>query len=304
MLRQIVRPLYRQQTAERILPQLVDGPGNGLLRPWNVPVVPPHQRHDLTGGALVHPQAAADLLCQRRRHLGVSVKVSHTPSVHGKADGLPHVVKQHGPAQHRLRRNGRHGAGGVFPHVVEVVAVLLVKSHAGQQLRQEYAQHIGVRQQHRQHMRAAQQPIHLRQQPLGGDIPQQRGAAMQRGGGARLHGEAQHRGEPQRPHDAQGVLVKAPVRVSYAAQDAPAQIVPAAVQVGDISPHVHGHGVHRQIAARQILRQRVGKVHGIRAAVVGVGAVGTEGGDLHGKAVLPDGDGAMAQAGGDTVSRE
>ena len=120
----------------------------------------------------------------------------------------------------------------------------------------------------------------------------------------RLHGEPQHRGEPQRPHDAQGVLVKALVRVAYAAQDAPAQVVPAAVQVGDIPPHIHGHGVHRQIAARQILRQRVGKVHGVGTAVVGVGAVGAEGGDLHGEAVLPDGDGAVAQAGGDTVSRK
>ena len=228
--------------------------------------------------------------------------MAHALPVHGEAGGLAHVVEQHGPAQRRLRRNGGHGAGRVFPHVVEVVAVPLVEAHTGQHLRQEHAQHIRVRQQYRQHMGAAQQAVHLRQQALRGDVPQQRGAAVQRGGGAGLHGEAQHRREPQRPHDAQGVLVKAPVRVAHTAQDAPAQVVLSAVQVDEGAPDIHGHGVHRQVAAAQILRQRVGEIHGVGAAVVGIGAVGTEGGDLHGQAVLPDGDGAVARSRGDAVT--
>ena len=106
-----------------------------------------------------------------------------------------------------------------------MVAVPLVKAHAGQQLRQEHAQYVGVRQQHRQHVPAAQQAVRLRQQPLRGDAAQQRGAAVQRGGGALLHGEAQHRCEAQRPHDAQGVLVKAAIRLPHAAQEAAAQLI-------------------------------------------------------------------------------
>ena len=153
-------------------------------------------------------------------------------------------------------------------------------------------------------MSAAQQTIRLRQQALGGDVPQQRGAAVQRGGGALLHGKAQHRRKAQRPHDAQGVLAEAPVRVAHAAQDAPAQVVLPAVQVGERAPDIHGHGVYRQVAAAEILRQRIGKIHGVGAAMVGIRPVGAEGGDLHGKAVLPDGDGAVTQARGDAVSGE
>ena len=230
--------------------------------------------------------------------------MAHAPIVHGEAGGLAHVVEQHGPAQHRLRRDGGHGAGRMAPHIVEMVAVPLVKAHAGQQLRQEHAQHVGVRQQHRQHVPAAQQAVRLRQQPLCGDAAQQRGAAVQRGGGALLHGETQHRCEAQRPHDAQGVLVKAAIRLPHAAQEAAPQVLPAAMEVGEDAAAVHGHGVHRQVAAAQVLRQRVGEIHRVGAAMVGVGAIGAEGGDLYGKALLPDSDGAVLQSRGDAAARE
>ena len=38
--------------------------------------------------------------------------------------------------------------------------------------------------------------------------------------------------------------------------------------------------------------------------MVGVGAIGAEGGDLYGKALLPDSDGAVLQSRGDAAARE
>ena len=185
-----------------------------------------------------------------------------------------------------------------------MVAVPLVEAHAGRDLRETHPQHVRVVQQHRQDKCAAQEPIQLRQDALRGDIRQQRRLSPQRGGGGRFDGEAQHGGKPQRPQNPQGVLLKAAFRVAHTAQDAVLQILPPAEQVGDMPPHVHRHGVHRQIPAAQVVLQCIGKSHRVRAAVIGVRAVGAEGGDLKGHSLRPDGDGAVAQPRGDGIAAE
>ena len=295
----VVRPLHRQQLAEHVLPQLAHGAGDGSVRPGDIPVVPAHQRDDALRRAAVHPQAAARALRQLCGHRRVPVKMPHALLVTGEAGGLSHVVQQHRPAQHRLRRDGRRRVRAVPPHVVDMVAVALVEAHAGRDLRQEHRQHVRIVQQHRQDMPAAQRPVHLRQDALRGDICQQRRRLMEGGGGARFDGKAQHGGKPQRPQDAQGVLPEAALRVAHAPQNARFQILPPAEQVGDLPPPVHGHGVHRQVAAAEIVLQPPGERHRVRAAVVGVRPVGAEGGHLDAHALRPDSHRPVLQPRGD-----
>jgi hypothetical protein len=228
----------------------------------------------------------------------------HPRRVPGEAGGLAHVVQQHGPAQNALRRGGSHRVGRVAPHVVDMVPVVLVKAHAGQHLRQKHPQHLRIVQQHRQHMAAAQQLVHLRPDALRRDIRQQRRRLPQRRGGPLLDGKAQHRGEPQRPQDAQRVLLKPPFRFSHAPQDARLQVLPPAVQVDDLPPPVHGNGVHRQVPAAQVVLQPAGKRHRVRPPVVGVVPVRAERGHLDGHLPRPDGHRPVLQPRGDGIPRK
>ena len=97
----------------------------------------------------------------------------------------------------------------------------------------------------------------------------------------RIDGKAQHRREPQSPQNAQGILLKAAVWVSHAAQDAPLQVLPSAEGVPQLSPEVQRHGVDREVPPRQVLLQRAGEGDVLRPPVVVVFAVHPVGGDLH-----------------------
>ena len=117
--------------------------------------------------------------------------------------------------------------------------------------------------------------------------------------GLRLNGKAQRGGKPQRPQNAQGILAEAAFRIAHAPQHSAADILPSAEGVVQRSRRVHGHGVHRQVAAGQILPQTAGKGHGGGVAVVRIVPVGAEGGDLAGDAAAAHRYRAVLQSGGD-----
>ena len=121
------------------------------------PVVIPHQQADALGSGLIEPQAAADLLSHLRAGAVVAVKVSHALLVQREALGLAQIVQQHSPPQHWVRRGGGHRVGRMAPHVVAVMAVVLVEAHAGQDLRQYHPQHLRILFQHPSRVLSAQQ---------------------------------------------------------------------------------------------------------------------------------------------------
>ena len=215
-------------------------------------------------------------------------------------------MEQHGPAQHRLRRDGGHGAGRMAPHIVADGG-----GSAGQGPRRAAAL-AGIRPVTSGY--ASSTGSTYRPHSRRSISDSSRSAAMLPSSGARRCSaaavrsstvKAQHRCEAQRPHDAQGVLVKAAVRLPHAAQERRGAGPPCRRGRSTSTPR-------RSMAMAFTVRSRrrrssaseSEKVHRVGAAMVGVGAVGAEGGDLYGKALLPDSDGAVLQSRGDAAARE
>ena len=298
MLGHVVGPLYVTQLPQRVHPQLVHGAADGLLCQGDGPVMVPHQCADAPGGSVVKPQAAADGLCHLRAGPVMAVKMAYAPFVQRKALGLAQIVQQHGPPQHRLRRRGVHRMGRVAPDVIAVVAVVLLKPHTGQDLRQHHTQHLGFLRQHPSGVFSAQQLCQFLPYPFRRHIPQIAALLPQGTVGVLLDGKAQRGGKPQRPQDPQRVLGKAALRLPHAPQHFRLNVLLPAEGIEERSPHIHGHGVDGQIPPGQILRQIPCEGDGGGMAVVGIVSVGAEGGDLTGQTAAADGHGAVPQAGG------
>ena len=182
------------------------------------------------------------------------------------------------------------------------MAIVLIEAHAGRDLRQEHRQHVRPVQQHRQHVTAAQQFIHLCQDTLRRDTAQQRRLHPQRRIGPRLDRKSQYGGKAQRPQDTQRILLKASFRLSHTPQDTRLQILPPAIQIGDMPAQVHRHGVHRQVTAAEILLQPVGEKHLIRPAMVRIGPIRPEGGHFNVHLPRPDRDRPVLQPGWDGIA--
>ena len=201
--------------------------------------------------------------------------------IHREAGRFPAVMEQHRTAQDRVRRHRLQGVEGVLPDIITVVPVPLVEAHHRQQFRPEHADHIHILPQNLRRPYAAQQLEELHLNPLSGDVPQEFPVVVDARPCGRVNGKAQYRCEPQSPQNAQGILLKAAVRVTHAAQDAPLQVLPSAEGVPQLSPEVQRHGVDREVPPRQVLLQRAGEGDVLRPPVVVVFAVHPVGGDLH-----------------------
>ena len=294
-----VGTLDDQQLPQRFLAQLPQHPAHRLFRGLDLPHVPCNEQLDALGGLFVEPQPSGDVRRQRRTQGVVAVEMALSRFVHGEAPGLAQIVQQQRPAQQGLFRCGGHRMGGVGPDIVQMVHILLVKPHAGQDLRQKSAENPGIGQQHLQSAVAAEELGHLLPDALGGDVAQQGRTVFHSRRRLLLDGKAQHGGKAQAAQDPQSVLAESRFRIAHTAQKALFQVLPAAVEVVYRTPQVHGHGVDGEVTPPQIFLQRVGKLHAVGAAMVGVGAVGTEGGHFKGLPILPHRHGAVLQAGGD-----
>ena len=260
-------------------------------------------RHLLPEG-VASPEPDQHGVRQRRAPGGMAVKVPHAVFVQGEAVGLSHIVEQGRKAQALLRRDGVQGVEGMLPEVIAVVGIPLAKTHHGGKLRPEDPEDLRKRPQHRRRPGPEQQLSNLCQDPFrrdDGEIPPRR---REGGGGLRLDGEIQHRREAKPPEDAQGVLPKAPRRLSHAADTPLFQILPPAEGVPQLPPQGEGHGVNGEIPPGQILLQGSRKGDALRAAVVGVVPVPAERGDLRGAPGAADGDGSVAEPCGQGVWAE
>lgn len=121
----------------------------------------------------------------------------------------------------------------------------------------------------------------------------QRAYRLQR---ARLYLKAELGGKADGAEHPERVLVKAALRLAHAAEQAAPEVVPPAEGVRYLPGCVHGHGVHREVAPGEVGFERAAKGDAVRPAVVGIAALGAEGGDLNAAAAGQDGDGAVLYA--------
>ena len=238
-------------------------------------------------------QILHDRLGQLRRARRVSVKMSHALLVHRQAQGLAQVVEEHRPSQFPPRRDKADAARRVLPDVKAVVRIALVKTHAGQNLRDHRAEHLRKREQHLRNVFAAQQLVELGIHPLGRDGPEPctlfaRGARR-----LLLHGKAQHRGKAQQPQHAQRVFLKTNARVPHAAQRFFCQVLPSAEGVDQRAVLRHGHGVDRKVPPRKVVLDPAGEGDLLGMAIVAIGPVTPHGCDLDGMALADDGHRAV-----------
>ena len=129
----------------------------------------------------------------------------------------------------------------------------------------------------------------------------QRAYRLQR---ARLYLKAELGGKADGAEHPERVLVKAALRLAHAAEKAAPEVVPPAEGVRYLPGCVHGHGVHGEIAPREVGFQRTAEGDAVGTAVVGVGALGAEGGDLDLAAGGEDGDRAVLYARGHAAREE
>ena len=173
-----------------------------------------------------------------------------------------------------------HGHGGVGVDVIAVMHIVLRKPHRRRQLREHHPQNIRVGQQNLPRPRAAEQFAQLHKHPLDRNFLEQR--RISPGGGVRLRVqlEPQHRSKPNRPQDAQGVLLKPPVRLPHRADDPGRQIRLPAEKILQAFAGGVGHGVDGKVPPGRVLPQAAGKGHPVRVAGVGIAAVHAIGRDL------------------------
>ena len=294
---QRVSPEQGQELSQPVGAELLDGPLDALLCGLEVIVMVGDQKKRLAAGGVIKTQAAHDGVCEFCAFGRVAVKMANAVPVKGKGGGLSKIMEQGGPAEGRFRRSGGNHRGGVAPNVMAVVGVVLVKPHGGGDLRDRDRQHIGVLQQDRFRVSAAEQLCQLPIHPFGRKAAQKRPVFMERGSGAALNDHTVDGGKPQCPKDAQRILPKPPVSLAHAAQDALLQILQTAEAVDDPAPFVQSQCVYREVPAGQVVVQRHAEGDAVRVPPVGVAALPPEGGDLDGGIRYDDGDRAVAAAG-------
>ena len=253
---------------------------------------------------LIKAQTLHHILSQPGTQGGMAVEMPLAGGIGHKAAGFAQIVKQHGIAQHRIRLDLFHGPHRMLPNGIAMVMVALVKTHGGRDLRPENRQHIRVFQQHRQHIFSADELRHLLQNALGSNALQKRSIAVDAAGRLLLNGKAQGSRKAQRPHQAQGILAKAAVRLTHTAQKAGFQILLPAEGVADATPEIHGHGVDGKVPAGEILLQCGRKLHRAGVASVQIVAILAEGGDFHIVMFAAHRHSAVLQTRGNGFSRE
>ena len=194
---------------------------------------------------------------------------------------LAAVVKEHRKPEDALGRDGVHGVRRVAPHVPAVVLrAARIKAPHRRKLRKDHKKHLREGEQHLPRAARAEDAFELRENTLGGNIAQQLPVFPQRRGGFLLDGQTEPRREAQRAQNAQRVLPEALAGVADAAEDTVPEILPPAEIVPQTAHGAVSHGVHREIAPREIGVDVTHERNAVRVAAVGVAALGAERRDL------------------------
>ena len=262
----------------------------------NAVIVPLHQLRNARPALTVKAQAIHRPLRNAAGYHAMSHEMSDSFFVQRKTFRLSHIVKQNRPPQQRCRWRGLHRVQCVLPNIVAVVRVSLVKAEHRQNLRQNRPHNLRKVPQHRRRGWSAQQLCQLLPHPLRRDFPQQLPAILHSRRRFPLHGEVQHRREPQAPQNSQRILGKALLRLSHTAEHTVFQILPAMEGVMQSPGKFHCHGVYRKIPPGKVLLQRICKSDLLRVAVIRVSTVRAERCCLHPVHAATDRDRTVLQS--------
>ncbi len=211
-------------------------------------------------------------------HLGADVLVLEEAVLAGRALArlararLADVVQQRAQPPDRVARRVVDDVQRVLEDVVLVEPVLRA-ADALEQLRDHLAEQAG-RAHQLQAARRLRRRQHLEQlvaDPLGRHLAKHVQRRLDRRLRRRIDVERQLRRLAHGAHRAQAVLAKARDRIADRADQPPRQIAAAVERIGDrVGQRIVGDRVHREVAARQILRQRLHVGHRRRPAAVEV----------------------------------
>ena len=215
----------------------------------------------------------------------------------GEGRGLADVVEEgRQPHDRSVRRDRVDRAHGVIPEVLALDLVLRDAALGGE-VRRDRRKEPGVGEQAEpdRRNRRAQQLVQLGRDPLPRQVPDQLGPCPDPGQRPRLHREPERRRQPDGSDHPERVLLEAGARVADRAEHAGNHVGETVVRVHERRrlawSRAPGHGVDREVAARQVEFDGVAELDAVRSPEVGVVVVGPEGRDLEDLAVTPDGDG-------------
>ncbi len=211
----------------------------------------------------------------------------------GEGRRLPNVVEQGREARQgepvvEPRRRRVDGAAGVVPEVLARNLPLRDPPLAGELRRDDGEQPcLPAQAQRDRGPIRAQEADQLREGPLGGDASGQAGLDRERGPRRRLDGEAERRDEADGPQHSQGVLTEAGARIPDGADDPRLEVGPAVERVDDVTGRTglverDRHRVDGEVAAGEVVVERVAEGDVVGPPVIRVRPVAAEGGHLVG----------------------
>ena len=170
-----------------------------------------------------------------------------------KRGGLADVVEQRGPTGDPRLRCALDDPGSVLPHVVDVVGRVLVEALACRDFGHDRYEHVDGFHQRVMRVVAEQQSIEFVRDAFGRDAQQARLFLLHGGERDRFDRETELRGEPAPAQHAQPVFCEALLGVADHAQRSRFEVFHARPAVEQSALGVIGHGVHREVAAREVL---------------------------------------------------
>ena len=203
----------------------------------------------------------------------------------GERVRLAHVVKERGhPYQASIGRSV-DGSEGVVPEILAIDLVLGYPRLAGE-VRRNHGEQTALSHETQPDARAGsgQELEQLGGDPLARQMARQFGIPTDRGQSFGLDLEAQRRRQSNRSNHPQGIFVESAVRVADGSKQSSGKVRPAAVRVDETRVLVRlaapGHSVDREVAAGQVLLDRIPELDAVGVAVVGVRDVATKRGYL------------------------
>ncbi len=158
-------------------------------------------------------------------------------------------------------------------HVEGVVRRALVKTAHASKFGNSGAHELGITDERVAAMAGDEDSLELDAHTLAGDLVEQRrtfGEGLRRG---RVHGKVESAGKAHRTQHAQRVLLKTATGLTHSANLTTLQIAATVVAVEQASGGVPGHGVHREVATREVIFDARCTLDVLGMAAIGVKAV-------------------------------
>ena len=245
-------------------------------------------------------QAMHNLLRHRGAQFRMAVKMAMARLVLKERFGLSDVMQKSRP--HQGRRNGSrltlslvlcasehtgHGkhAMGMVVNIVIMVDTALVKASSARKLGNGGTHHLGIALESISPKPGCENTLQLNANALARDGIKQWGTICQGPSRGRLHGKVQTASETHGAKHAKGVFLKTTARLPHRPDLTTRKVAHAVIEIEKSTNGVPGHGIHREIATREVIFNAVSLGDFLWMAAIGIEAVKAICGDLDALAV-------------------